>query len=381
MDRQVLIISFWNPTKKDPHQGVFIQDQAAAVCSLRDNVVFLQVNVLPSGNLILKKEVTESEFFRNRRIIINLYSLFWKFYFLNPWLLAGIVDRLITRNYPGIKPALIHSNVIFPCGISSYILSQKTGAQMVLSEHWSKAENLLKHPFYRRTAMKAYLSNKVVIAVSEFLASKISVSTGHKNIRVIPNIVNTSLFSFVPKTLFDGNNLICTCVASWKPPKRLDLIIDALTSFVQVTGTNVYLNIVGNGKQTDVIKSDIIPENLHITLHGYLEKQLIVTLLQKSHIFMHASDTETFSVVTAEALSTGTPVLASNTGALPELVHELNGMLAENNAASWRKNIHEIVIRQFDHEAIARENQTRFSPEKIGNAIIEVYNKVLNDLE
>ena len=51
VNNQVLIISFWNPTEKQPQQGIFIQEQAAAICKLRENIVFLQVNVLPSGQL------------------------------------------------------------------------------------------------------------------------------------------------------------------------------------------------------------------------------------------------------------------------------------------------------------------------------------------
>jgi len=66
MKQQVLIISFWNPTETNPQQGIFIQDQAGAVCSQREDVTFLQINVLPSKNIILKKEVKESLFFINR---------------------------------------------------------------------------------------------------------------------------------------------------------------------------------------------------------------------------------------------------------------------------------------------------------------------------
>jgi len=378
MSPKVLIISFWNPTEQNPQQGIFIQDQAAAVCTLMDNVIFVRVNVLPSKHLTLKKYVTEEPFFGNRRITIDLCSLFWKAYYINPWLLAGIVYRTMNKIIPGIKPALIHSNVIFPCGIVSYLISRKTGSKMIISEHWSKAQKLLKHPFYRRIALKAYRSNSAVISVSEFLAGKISELTAHRNIVVIPNIVNTEVFSFKPKAGFDGKKLILTCVASWKPPKRLDLIIDSVGSFAVDTGCQVHLNIVGAGIQTDVLKSVKTPENLHIEWLGYLDKSSIVTLLHNSHLFLHASEIETFSIVTAEALSTGTPVMASDRGALPELIHERNGILAENTNESWRKKIHEIVNKNFDYEAIARENQTRFSPENVGRAIIEVYKDVLN---
>jgi glycosyltransferase involved in cell wall biosynthesis len=381
MNRQVLIISFWNPVEKQPQQGIFIRDQAAAVCSLRENVIFLEVNVLPSKSMFLKKDVKESAFFRNRKITIDLYSVFWKFYYVNPWLLAKIVGRILLQIYPEIKPALIHSNVIFPCGVVASLLSEKYGSEMIISEHWSKAEKLLRHPLFGKAALRAYLKNNTIISVSQFLASGIAGATGHKNIKVIPNIIDTTLFSYKPKQDFNGSNLICTCVASWKLPKRLDLIVDSLSSFVKESGCHVILNVVGNGPQTISIKEAVLPENLKIVWHGYLEKETIAKLLQTSHLFLHASEIETFSIVTAEALSTGTPVLVSDKGALPELVREHNGMLAENNAESWKQKICEIINRRFDNELIANENQTKFSAELIGRSILDIYNKVLHDIE
>ncbi|MBI5009648.1 MAG: glycosyltransferase family 4 protein, partial [Bacteroidia bacterium] len=371
MSRQILIISFWNPSETNPQQGIFIEDQAAAVCSQREDIIFLQVNVLHSNNIFLKKEVKESPFFRNRKITINLYSLLWKFWFVNPWLLAGIVIKILLRRFPEIKPALIHSNVIFPCGIVAYLLAQKYSSELVISEHWSKAEKLLKHPLYGRTALRVYLKNNTVITVSKFLAARIEAATGHKNIKVIPNIVDTALFSYKPKVVYDGIKLVCTCVANWKLPKRLDLIIDSLALFVRESGRSVILNVVGQGPQTESFKITEVPENLNIVWHGYLDKNAIASLLQRSHLFLHASEIETFSIVTAEALSTGTPVLVSDRGALPELVHEQNGLLAENNTESWNRNICEIINKRFDNELIAQENQARFSAGIIGKSLLE----------
>ena len=381
MNRQVLIISFWNPTEKHPQQGIFIQDQAAAVCSLMKNVTFLQVNVLHSGNILLRKAIRESQFFGNRRITVDLFSVFWKFYFVNPWLLARIVKKILRLNFPEINPSLIHANVIFPCGIVAMHIAKETNSPMIISEHWSKAEKLLKHPLYRRSALKAYRKNSTVITVSKFLASTVSRSTGHKNIIVIPNIVNTSLFSYRQKNESREKILTCTCVATWKPPKRLDLIVNSLVLFAEETGYKINLNVIGSGIQTESMKEVRIPDTLNIVWHGYLAKEDIVPILHNSDLFLHASDIETFSIVTAEALSTGTPVLASDRGALPELIHSNNGMLAGNDASSWKEKLCEIINIRFDNEAIARENQARFSPENVGRALLEVYNKVLDDAE
>lgn len=379
MKVRILILSFWNPVKDNPQQGIFIQDQAAAVCTYRNDILFVRVNVLSSGSLILKKEISESDFFGNKSITINISSPFWKFFFVNPWFLANTVFKILSSRFPGIKPEIIHSNVIFPCGLVGYLLSKKTGSRLIISEHWSKAVKFLNKPLLGKFALKVYNRNEQLICVSDFLAEKLRTATGHKNIIVIPNIVDTEIFSFSPKTKRGKYDF--TCIASWKAPKRLDLIIEGLAACAAESEMFFTLNVIGNGPQTDTFKAHKTPGNLTVNWLGYLDKKDIAAILHRTDFFLHASDTETFSIVTAEALSTGTPAIVSATGALPELVHNKNGILAENSVASWREKICEIINRSFDNEAIARENRERFSASAAGNSINEAYNKVLADID
>lgn len=379
MKVRILILSLWNPVKDNPQQGIFIQDQAAAVCRYRNDILFVRVNVLSSGSLILKKEISESDFFGNKSITINISSLLWKFLFVNPWFLARTVFKILTTAFPGIKPEIIHSNVIFPCGLVGYLLSKKTGSRLIISEHWSKAVKFLQNPVLGNFALKVYNRNEQLICVSGFLAEKLRLATGHKNVIVIPNIVDTEIFSFSPKT--KSGKYDFTCIASWKAPKRLDLIIESLAACAAESDMLFTLNVIGNGPQTDTFKACKTPGNLTVNWLGYLDKKDIAAILHRTDFFLHASDTETFSIVTAEALSTGTPVIVSATGALPELVHNKNGILAENSVASWREKICEIINRSFDNEAIARENRERFSASAAGSSINEAYNKVLADID
>jgi len=378
---QVLIISFWNPTEKHPHQGIFIQEQAAAVCNLRENVIFLQVNVLTSDNFFLKKTFEESAYYKNKQIIVNLYSRLWKFWYVNPWLLAWMIYRIIEKKRDEINPAIIHSNVIFPCGIVGYLLARRLGAKLLISEHWSKAEKLLKHPVYKRIAMRSYRKCTTIICVSDFLSKRISGATGHTNVVNIPNIINSDIFTYRPKPPANTGQVYMLCVASWRLPKRLDLIFDALCLYALETKQQIDLSVVGNGMQVEMLKNRKTPDNLQIRWIGYLGRPAIAALFQKTHLFLHASNIETFSIVTAEALSTGTPVLASNTGALPELINEQNGLIVENTTEAWLKSIREIVSKNFDYQAIALQNQNKYSPLTIGKSIIDVYNRINSDLK
>lgn len=379
MPIKVLIISFWNPVEGKPQQGIFIQDQAIAVSRLRNDLLFVQVNILPSQSLFLKTDISDSEFYGNRKLVISFRSFFWKILFITPWLISKMIIKIIEEKYPGIQPSLIHSNVIFPCGFAGYYLSLKTRSKLIISEHWSKAENFMSKPITGKSAIKIYNKNLAIICVSEFLAEKIRKSTGHKNVIVIHNIVDTEIFNYVPKTEKKNRPVVFTCVATWNKPKRLDLLIESLSEYAEKSAVRLTLNVVGNGPQAEFYKKHPAPANLAITWHGYLAKTDIAKILQKTDVFLHASDTETFSIVTAEALSTGTPAIVSNKGALPGLIHERNGLLAENNTGSWTKKIEEIINKEFNYKEISGENQERFSPETIGSHLNEIYNKALTD--
>ena len=78
----------------------------------------------------------------------------------------------------------------------------------------------------------------------------------------------------------------------------------------------------------------------------------------------------------AEALSTGTPVIASNVGALPELVNETNGILVENTVQEWEKAISSAMKISFNHLAISESGKNKFSKESISKQFAELYKSI-----
>ncbi|HEX3006672.1 MAG TPA: glycosyltransferase family 4 protein, partial [Bacteroidales bacterium] len=116
-----------------------------------------------------------------------------------------------------------------------------------------------------------------------------------------------------------------------------------------------------------------LPENFSIKWLGYLQKSEVARVLNNSGFFLHASELETFSIVTAEALATGTPVMVSNIGALPELVNENNGLLVENNLHEWIAGLKRIIKINYNKKEIAEKIAFKYSPESIAEKINSVY--------
>jgi L-malate glycosyltransferase len=374
---QILIISFWNPTDKIPSKGIFIHDQVKALSSRRSDLIFLAVNILPSKK-IFTVTITENILGSGKQINFNILSFFWKIIYINPWLTAFFIKKALRKNYPDLKPAVIHSNIIFPCAIVGYLLAKQYSCKHIISEHWSKAVKVLKHPVFKNIALKTYRTSNAILCVSNFLALNIGLATGHKNIQIIPNILDTDLFRYREKQK-DNTGLRFTCVATWQFPKRLDLIVNALDKFCVASNQKVILNVIGEGIQKKKLQEIGYNRMLTINWSGNIPRYEIAHTLNDTDIFMHASEVETFSIVTVEALSVGTPVIASNTGALPELINRQNGILVENTLEAWIEGLREITGQNYDNEAIAGNIIGKYSSESVAERIEKVYNDIITD--
>lgn len=375
--KPILIISFWNPTASEPGKGNFIREQVDALCKQREGIIFLEVNIL-NAPALFSVNVMEEKLFLGKQITCNISSRFWKFIYVAPWLVYRILKGILQKHDASFSPEIVHSNVVFPCGIVGHLFAKKYNARHVISEHWSRADKMSKHPLFGKPILKAYRQSSAVICVSEFLANKVKTVSGIKPPVIIPNIIDTSLFKFVTKVP-SPQNLRFTCVATWKKPKRLDLIIESLERFGAETTVNITLNVVGEGPQKGAYSAKKWPANMNVNWLGHIAKPQIAALLTQTDIFLHASDIETFSIVTAEALSTGTPVLASNVGALPGLINLSNGILVENTIEAWLQGLHNIVNARFDYAAISQGVSDRFSPLSVARQIETVYYQVLHE--
>ena len=83
------------------------------------------------------------------------------------------------------------------------------------------------------------------------------------------------------------------------------------------------------------------------------------------------------SIVIAEALSTGTPVLASNVGAISELINSTSGVLTDNVVENWVIGLEKLTSRSFDHKGIS-ESTKKFSEKLIGEQFTQLYKEIIN---
>jgi glycosyltransferase involved in cell wall biosynthesis len=114
---------------------------------------------------------------------------------------------------------------------------------------------------------------------------------------------------------------------------------------------------------------------------GTMPQHAVADHMRKSDAMLIFSDTETFSCVTAEALSCGMPVVSSNAGALPELIHKDNGLLVnvgDYEGLAKALQVMSNTCQTYDRGSISRRPREEFSFDAVGRKLDRIYREVLN---
>jgi len=368
---KILFISYWNPTIANPGKGIFIHEQAKLLSQSFQNFYFVEVNIGSENNNLFQVSSELTSFESGYKLKISINSLLWKLIYQIPKLSEVIIWREIKRNNLNNNIQIVHGNVVFPCGIVCSSLARKTKARLIISEHWSKVKSKVNNPIFRHQIKKTYESADTVICVSEWLQNLVHEISPLSKTQIIPNVVSDHYFYPSPSSNL-SNDYYFSCAATWELPTRLDLIIAALNELAREDEKRVILNIVGEGSLLNYIEKTPLSNKLIINKHGYLDKSSLGNVLRSSDYFIHASNIETFSIVVAEALACGLPVIASRVGALPQLINIDNGVLCDNTVEDWVEGIKNITSNKYDRFTIS-ESSKIYSPESFIKNISRLY--------
>jgi glycosyltransferase involved in cell wall biosynthesis len=373
----ILFLSCWYPTKENSLKGIFVKNHAAAIKAGGNGIRVIALDIATDGS-IFKKEV--NIFIDENGIetyLISIKSIFYKWLYINPYFIRKTFYRYYqTKLSQHFSPDIIHSNILYPCAIAGDFLSAKLTLPHIITEHWSKVDKYMRLNVLSHLGKRAYNQAGAIAVVSNFLKENIKkYVTNSEKIHIVPNIVDYAFFSYKEKML-PNEQIVFTAIAHWKTPKRPELFIHALDIVQKQLKKNIVLNIVGEGPQLDEIKK--MKFNFQINYLGNVPREKVSEILHKSNYFLHASSIETFSLVVAEALATGTPVVCSNAGALPELVTETNGILTENTPEAWVQAINTIISRNYANQQISEASSKQYESQQVGKLFSDIYYSIKN---
>ena len=113
--------------------------------------------------------------------------------------------------------------------------------------------------------------------------------------------------------------------------KRINVLLDAIAK-MQLGADNVHIALAGSGPAEADLREQV--EQLHIgdrvSFLGFVDDNDLLALRRSANLFVIASEADLQSLATMEAMACGLPVIAADSYALPELVHDgENGYLFE----------------------------------------------------
>ena len=288
--------------------------------------------------------------------------------------------RAIRGAVKTFQPDVIHAHWWVPGGW----LSGRMGVPYVVTCHGSDVRLLEKWSGFRRLALPVLGRAGAITTVSRFLADDIRRLTGRElaQLQVCPMPVDTDHFKtgrsaakIKPARILYAGTLV--------PSKGVDVLIGAY-GLLRSRGIECGLRILGEGPERPALEelarssghpeiefSDFLPQDRMPLEYG----QSTVTVLPTR------GDAEGLGLALVEALLSGSSVVGTNAGGIPEVIqHEQTGLIAGSSVEDLADALERIVTDHALRERLIAAGQarveTRFSTASAVANFVRIYGDV-----
>ena len=354
----ILHITNWYPTKSHPLDGIWIKNQIQSLPSnISSDVFHLRVNI---GTRLKVLESSDHCF----RMEVPLPS--WLLVELATFIVLSylFLFKLKVREYD-----ILNFHIAYPLCVFLNLYKFFIKKPILINEHWSAYHlNFGVRNDTKLSRVKRIFKQKItLITVSKALAMDIRKFSGNSKLpyHVVPNVVDTDLFHFDEQV----NNFFLMA-SYWKYPKEPLVALTAFTKLL-VQFPDIKLKVAGDGPLLDTMTQYVDEHELkqNVVFLGRLSPVELAAEMRLARCFLHISGYETFSVVCAEAICSGTPVIASRVGGIPEFINQSNGYLLSDNKPETLLGVMKgfVTSDQFDRPAIAAVGASIFNKERVGS--------------
>ncbi|MDR0732968.1 MAG: glycosyltransferase family 4 protein [Dysgonamonadaceae bacterium] len=252
--------------------------------------------------------------------------------------------------------------------------------------------NRTKDLSYKVLREKQFLSetNIQIVTVSSWLkelAAK-SVLTKSLNISVIPNVIDTSVFTPLNKQTArdqlsfpkDKKIILMGAAKLNDPIKGFEYLRQAL-ALLKEKRDDLLLVLFGKIKNCDTFLSDLAVE--HIFMDAIEDVSLIVQLYAAADVTVVPSHYETFGQTLSEAMACGCPTVSfDNSGQTDIIDHKVNGYLAKYQDVEDLANGIEWILFDANYQQLSQNAYQKavnfYSEEIITIQYMQLYENAIN---
>lgn len=374
---KILHITPWFPNPENETEAIFIARHINSLIDYCENkVLHIKFDNKISGCNLTNVLSVET-------VCVKIKPLF------NKWRIKEFQANQYINRYLKIYGSnfdIVNFHIAYPnCTKISDLVKKFPSLKFLITEHWTAYHNnfgLSENSKGRKRIANIFNNNVPLFVVSNALGEDIRTFSGlpEKHYKVIPNIVDSE-FDYKEKKV-DGN-FIFSSINNWNPMKNPFVLIEAFNE-LKNEYENIKLILGGHGWILPEMKAFVKNLGLdnYIEFTGRLNKIKVLELLQQSHVYCQSSNYETFSVICAEALSTGTPVIATNIGGVKDFVNTSNGILVDDlESESWYQSMKYMIenYKAFNRKVFSEETKIKFSRKTIGNLYYENLQAIVAD--
>lgn len=373
MPRTILLVASWYPGERAPTRGSFVREQAIAL-SKRG----YDVHVASFDRDGRRRPFKWEERRDPAGIVEHALGAAWPLHrlvgFYWPRLFAARLDSLIDE----LRPTLIHAHAVRPAGVVTSRAAATSRIPFVLTEHSGPLTAFWWTKHGRRQIAHAFEACDVRIAVSSSLRADIEQLFPRSGPwEVIPNGIDIAAIEPKARPTFSRDLLF---VGGLEPVKDIATILRSLARLDE----GVSLTIVGRGPEEPRLRKLAGELNLESRIRwlGAQSRQQVFEQMRRHAALIVASRVETFSLVAAEALACGTPVVATRCGGPEEIVPAFGGKLVPvGDDVAMAAAISHVLshAHEFDPQTLWDHVEKRFSFARVSETLEAVYERAMGE--
>ena len=383
----ILFVASWYPNRNQPVLGNFIQRHAQAVSEQHtvsvvaafSSAEFNCIDETHTGNLsefvAYYPKIKEGDIVLSKVRKVKAYRKSMR----------EMIARSIAKHG---EPDVIHVHVAWPAALVVLPMAKELSKPIILTEHWSGylpedgnyTGFFLKH--YTRALVQ---KSKVVTVVSEKMKAAMHEHGLNAEFHHLPNATDTSVFVHTPKeTKSDEFRFLHVSMLV----DREKNITGMLTAFAEaLSHSPLHLTIVGDGPERKLHEATVkkLKIEQHVSFVGLKRPGEIALLMNTHDALLMFSNFEGMPVTIIEAQCCGMPVLATNTGAIREMLTNPKDIMVNPGETDQLGKAMLLMKRSLSEEkdvcglrkTISERAQQRYSYRAVADQLNSIYQKVI----
>ncbi len=378
----VLFLTPWYPNRSDAMDGIFVRKHAQAVARAGATVTVLRVHTDHEAKRI-ETSITKTDGVDEilvytpeaRTALSRLITPAINF-------ARGFIKGYRTAVRLNGKPDVTQVNILTRMGVMAWILEKTHGVPYAIMEHWGRYQpwrGEYRGSLRRLATEVVCKSAKCVMTVSADLADVMRrCGIGARRWVVTRNVVNDFFYSDrrTERRRDEPFRLLCVTTADERVKNTAGLI----RSLKRVKDSSMRFHLTIAGLEADSVGAvsrairELGMESL-VTFAGEVPPESVSMLMHNADALVMFSNSENAPCVISEALASGTPIVATRVGGIPEMVGDTTGVLVPPQDEGAMANALRSVIsgqKVFCTEDIRKAGE-EYNFDRVGRQLVDIY--------